>query len=107
LIIRVVFGPAYAPGGIALSILMPAAFVSFINHTLGGTLVAVGLQKYSLYATILGAMVSVTSVLLLVPTFSLVGAAFSHIFAEAASVLVYIFVFRRFLNKYRGGESHA
>lgn len=93
------FGPSYLSGGDVLPIVMIAASVSFANHTFGGALLAVGLQRYSLLATIVGAIVSVVSVILLVPKFSLMGAAFSRVLAEVASASVHAYYLNSFFKR--------
>lgn len=101
------FGPAYLAGASALQILMGAAFISFINHTFGGALVATGQQKINLLATIIGAAVSILAALVLVPALALIGAALSHVIAESASAVVEAFFIQRFFNSRQKGSQYA
>lgn len=101
------FGPAYLAGAPALQILMVAAFISFINHTFGGALVATGQQRISLFATIVGASISILGTLLLVPMLSLIGAAVSHVVAEGASSLVEAFFVQRFFKNQQKGANYV
>jgi O-antigen/teichoic acid export membrane protein len=76
------FGPDYRESGLVLRWLVWAAALMFINAQQGTILVAIGREKQLLLATAVGAISSVTLNLILIPRFSLYGAATATILSE-------------------------
>lgn len=76
------FGPDYPESGLVLRWLVWAAALMFINAQQGTILVVAGQEKQLLLATAVGAISSVTLNLILIPCFSLYGAAIATILSE-------------------------
>lgn len=99
LIVGVVFGAEYSPATLALRVLIWALLVMTIGSTYGIlVLVPAGLFNEVLAAVLTGAVVNVILNFLLIPRFSMIGAAIATIFAELfAGAILYSFS-RKVLN---------
>lgn len=86
-LVRLVFGEAYAPASAALAILIWNLF-SVVFGSIYGALILVPAGRFNqyFYAVLAGAVVNVVLNFMLIPPFSLYGAAFATLLAEAAAV---------------------
>lgn len=75
LVIRNTFGPEYVTGGLALSILAVGFFTHTISGPSGDTLIAAGRSRLMMYNHFAAAVVNTILNFILIPQYSLVGAA--------------------------------
>ncbi|MFD1513941.1 flippase [Halomarina rubra] len=91
-IIGLLYGPEYVSGGLALSLLAVGFYIHSVVGLNGTTLTSLGRTRVILYINVLAAAVNVVLNLLLIPEFSLVGAAVattvSYVFINALYSLV-------------------
>lgn len=76
-IIRLVYGPQYAPGIVALKVLLVAAVFMFMNWVLNTILLAGNLEKTSLRIWAMGLVVMAASNLIFIRWLGMLGAAYS------------------------------
>ncbi|MEP6571592.1 MAG: flippase [Gemmatimonadota bacterium] len=88
LIIRVVFGPTYHPGALALMILIVSVPVSFFRNVAQAALVAVDRQDAILRTSVIAAGINLTLNALLVPRFGIPGAASATLATECARTII-------------------
>ncbi len=81
--LRVVYGPAYVPAASALRPLLVTAGVMCFSSYFGSNLLLCGRQRAYLTATIVGAFANVALNVVLIPRYSLSGAASATLAAEA------------------------
>jgi len=90
-IINVLAGSSFGPSVMILRILLIAMVFAYISHMVGFTVIARGGQKQILVIGIISLIVNVVGNLLTIPSFGIVGAAWTTVMTEAvASVLMII-----------------
>jgi len=104
-IIDFVYGDAYLPAVLAFQILIFMAGIGFLNVPLGQILIVADQQKKVFWVSFMGAIVNIVLNMVLIPKFSLYGAALATVFTYLAMFLLYFgFTFRftsiKLLNKY-------
>lgn len=80
--IRVVFGPSYAPAGIALAILIGSVPFSLLRNVMQATLIACGRQDRVFRLTALSAVLNLVLNALFVPRYGIAGAATATLLTE-------------------------
>lgn len=80
-----VFGPSYAAGGIAFSILMITMLVDFPAAVISNAIFAYDHQKSLIVCSAIGGITNVALDLLLIPKFGIVGSAVGTLIAQSAS----------------------
>jgi PST family polysaccharide transporter len=91
-IYRLMLGPRFAGGAVPFQILALARSVVFVGQIYSNSLVALGLDRQFLWATIAGAVFSVTANIYAIPKFGIPGAAVVSLAAEVI-VCTLCFVF--------------
>lgn len=94
-LIRVLYGNRYEGAGTILSIHVWAAVFVFLGVGLGPWIVNEGLQRFSLFQTVLGAVTNVALNLLFIPKAGAAGAAMATLLAQFVAVVVALAFFRR------------
>lgn len=95
LVIRNTFGPEYVAGGLALSVLAIGFFTHTIAGPSGNTLISVGRSRLIMYIQVTGAAVNVVLNLILIPRYSLLGAAIATTISYALMNAIYVvYVYR-------------
>ncbi|HUV72413.1 MAG TPA: oligosaccharide flippase family protein [Clostridia bacterium] len=82
LVIRIISGADFPPSILALRILLPATFLSYLNHLTGYLLVALGKQRRLLHFSILAFLVNFLFNLVFIPFFSFYAAAAITVLTE-------------------------
>jgi len=90
-LVKLLYGPEYLAGVLALQILIGAAGVIYISMVYGPSLQACNKQKTFLWGVGMGALVNIALNFLLIPKYSLYGAAVATLLTEV-SVFVFIYV---------------
>lgn len=98
-LINFIFGPDFMKAGPILAIHIWSAIFVFIGVASSPWYTINGLLKYSMYQTIIGALINVTLNFLLIPRFGALGASISTVIAYAlgACILNYFFTKTRVL----------
>lgn len=94
--IAVIGGPEYQPSVLALQILSLALFVSYFNHLGGYAIIALSKQWLSFLVAIVALVLNLVLNLILIPKYSLYGAAFNTFLTEAIILILSLYVLRRF-----------
>ena len=97
-IIIFLYGREYIGCVLAFKILIWAFFIICISTITSGLLNSMNKQKIVAFGTGLGALINVMLNLLLIPKYSLNGAAFATVITEFFGFLIYIYFASRFLN---------
>jgi O-antigen/teichoic acid export membrane protein len=94
-IIVLIYGTEYSPSIAALQILIWASVLSFINYTPATYLTSTNKQGLLMKFTCLGAFLNIILNLILIPHFSLYGAAVATVCAEfAVNILVIFYIYK-------------
>jgi len=92
LVVTLLFGNAYVQAGPVLSIHIWSGLFVFLGFASGKWFIIEGLQRYSFYRTLLGAIVNVVLNLIMIPKFGVLGAASATVVSQAcANVFFNIF----------------
>jgi len=95
-IINVLAGVSFGPSVEILRILLIAMVFAYISHLVGFTVIAKGGQKQILIIGIISLIVNVVGNLITIPSFGIVGAAWTTAATEAvASILMIIVLIRK------------
>ena len=97
-LIHFIYGAQYQGSVLALQILMGALLIMYLNTTFSKTLIAANLQKIIFKITFAGAILNVILNLILIPRYSLYGAAAATLITYFAIFLAYVFSVRRKTN---------
>ena len=97
-IIILLYGQSYTGGILALSILIFVPVFMFINTALGSALISSGNERIVMNSTIVAATLNVVLNFLLIPSYSLYGAAVATIIAQIAT-FVYCYFAQRIILK--------
>ncbi len=95
LAILILGGPEFQPSVLALRILSLAIVVSYFNHLNGYAIIALGKQWYSFIIAILALGANLALNLLLIPRFSLYGAAFNTFLTEGTIMILSVIILRK------------
>lgn len=85
-----IFGDAYAPAAVPLTVLIWSCVTVFANAPFGFLMVARGQDRQYMRATVIGALLNVVANLLLIPAFGMLGAAAATILAELVVLAVIV-----------------
>ena len=88
-IINLLFGHAYSQSGSILAVHVWAGIFVFLGIASEKWLLIEGLQRYSLYRTLLGAIVNVTLNLLMIPKYGTIGAAYATVVSFAIAAIFF------------------
>ena len=91
------FGSEYAPSARVLPILILSLLVIMPNTILGNTIRAMDQQRVSAWVTGMGAVFNVVANLLIIPTYSFIGAAWTTVATEVLIFIVSYFLIHRFI----------
>lgn len=83
-IIITAFSAEYTPAIEIMKILMLTAFIVYVNTSLAPQLIAIKKEKSMMYAMGVGAIISVTLNIVLIPNYGAIGAAWVTVFSELA-----------------------
>ncbi len=89
-------GSEFESSGIALSILIIAAFALYYNVLFGHGIIAINKQKQSLWAYGITAIVAIIGYIIFIPRFSFIGAASITAIVETLIMFLIFFVLYRF-----------
>lgn len=89
-IINFIYGPAYSPSILAFQILILMAVITMLSYPFTQILVVINQQKKLFWATLAGALINLVLNLILIPRYSLYGAAFTTI---ATFLLIFFLLF--------------
>jgi O-antigen/teichoic acid export membrane protein len=98
-IVVLFFGHEYAPSGTALMILIWFLPFSFINSLTQYVLIAVNQQRFLTFAFLLGAAFNILTNLILIPTYSYLGAAFTTILSEIVLLIPFLYAVRKHVGR--------
>lgn len=84
-IITLLFGDAYAAGGLSFRILMVSMIVDFSTVVVSSAIFAYDRQKSLIRTSIIAGLVNVVADLILIPTFGIAGSAVATLIAQCAS----------------------
>lgn len=94
--IRLIFGPNYLPGSMAFKILIVTIMIVSVSGVYGGlVLLPVGRNKEYMYGVGLGAAANIVLNFILIPPFSLVGAAVATLITEMIVAFAFIYYTQR------------
>lgn len=93
-IVPLLFGEVFSASVLPLQLLLPGIVCSASAKLLSTLVVHGGLQRFSLYATIVGAVLTITLDLLLIPRWGIEGAAVASTVSYAAILVVVLLVIR-------------
>ncbi len=96
--LNVFYGPSYVSGATSLAILAISIIVLALFNLLTTTLTAIGKTKEVLQINIISALLTVALLLSLVPTFEAVGAAATRLFVLAASLILAVYILRKYVS---------
>lgn len=82
-------GPKYAPAGILIKILMPAAFIGAILSILGNFLFAIEGAQFTLAVNIVAALVNLGLNYFLIPRWGVAGTAWAMVITQAIQLVLY------------------
>jgi polysaccharide transporter, PST family len=85
LLVKMVFGPAYAEAGSMLRVYAWALLFVFLGVARSSWFIAEDMVRFSMLATILGALTSIVMNLILIPRFGGLGAAWAVVISQAVS----------------------
>lgn len=95
LAIFVIGGSEFEPAVLALRILSLAVFVSYFNHLNGYAIISMGKQWYSLIIAVVALIFNLMLNLILIPKFSLYGAALNTFLTEGLILVLSLIIIRR------------
>ncbi len=87
LVVTLLFGNAYVQAGSVLSIHIWSGLFVFLGLASGKWFIIEGLQRYSFYRTLLGAIVNVGLNILMIPKFGATGAAYATVISYAIAAM--------------------
>jgi O-antigen/teichoic acid export membrane protein len=103
-ILELIGGAAYVPGAPALRLLLIAVFALFLNSLSGHTITMINKQRMMVWGYLSVAIIGVASYLILIPLFSMIGAAIGTILTETLSgVIGYVVVMRTMKFRFAAG----
>jgi len=94
-IINVLAGVSFEPSVMILRILLVAMVFAYISHLVGFTVIARGGQKQILKIGIVSLLVNVVGNLIFIPSFGIVGAAWTTVVTEAVASILMIIALKR------------
>lgn len=97
-IIFIIYGAEYANSVMALKILIWAFFIICISTVSSTLLNSAGKQKIVAIGTCLGAILNISLNLVLIPRYSLEGAAFATVITEVFGFLIYFYYVMKIIN---------
>ena len=98
-IILLLYGSAYANAALALRILVWTLIPLCINYIMGATMIAIHKEKEGMYILFLNAVVNIILNLLLIPKYSLYGAAIATVLTEIFYFSGYYYIMSRHIGK--------
>jgi O-antigen/teichoic acid export membrane protein len=84
-IMRLIFGQAFAPGGLSFSILMITMLVDYPAAIISGAIFAYNHQKSLIITSAIGGVMNVVFDLILIPPYGIAGSAVATLIAQIAS----------------------
>jgi O-antigen/teichoic acid export membrane protein len=88
IVVPLLFGATFAGSVAALRLLLPGIVFSSATKFLAGLVVQRGYQKFNLYATMVGAIITIVLDLLLIPIWGILGAAIASTLSYLAILIV-------------------
>jgi O-antigen/teichoic acid export membrane protein len=88
-VVDLLFGDAYHQAGAVLAVHIWAGIFSFLQAAVGKWFLLEGLQKYSFYRMLSGAVLNVVLNLILIPKFGIIGAAWATLASMACSCMFF------------------
>lgn len=98
-IILLLYGSAYSNAALALRILVWTFIPLCINYIMGAAMIAIHKEKEGVYVLFLNAVLNIILNLLLIPAFSLYGAAIATVLTEIFYFIGYYYVMSRHIGK--------
>jgi len=87
--ITLLFGSAYEMSGPVLAVHIWAGLFVFLGLASGKWFIIEGLQKYSFYRTLSGALVNIGLNLIMIPKFGIIGAAWATVISQACANVIF------------------
>ncbi len=91
-----VSGPAFAPSGKILSILVLGAGALFIGSLFAHAIVAIDKQKKIIWGYAIDAAISLVAYFILIPKYSYIGAAWVTVFSETLIAVISLYVIHKY-----------
>lgn len=88
-VVNLLYGASYNQAGSVLAVHIWAGIFSFLQAAGGKWFLLEGLQKYSLYRTLSGAIINVGLNLIMIPKFGIIGAAWATLASMACSCMLF------------------
>jgi O-antigen/teichoic acid export membrane protein len=96
-IILIIYGSSYLPSIVVLKILIWAFFIICISSITSGLLNAINKQRLVTFGASIGAIINVILNLILIPRYSMEGAALATVVTEVLMFMLYIYLTCKFL----------
>lgn len=95
-IVSVIYGDSFTNSALALKILSMYLPLRFVNNVTGYTLASINKEPYHAFGGLVGACMNIVLNLILIPKYSLVGAAIATVITDIVLFLVYYYFVSKF-----------